>query len=138
MNDPSLSEATVQQVQLELIRRSSFNCFDGDLVADSLTRHRDLWLAAYMDRFGLAHKKHRDWFASGSLIKLRDLPGGRWNVDTLVVLTETTDQAQQLAHIAEQENWQADDVTVQDNTDELAFALGMWPTDHKVLSVWWD
>ncbi|MEV6277675.1 hypothetical protein [Nocardia sp. NPDC051832] len=133
-----MSEATVQEIQLELIRRSSFNNFDGELVAGSLERHRDLWLAVYIDRFGLAHEEHRDWFASGSLIKLRDLRGDLWNVDTLVVLTEDLDKAKELARVAETDKWQADEVAVQDNVEELSFALGCGHTRHRVLSVWWD
>jgi hypothetical protein len=40
----SLRDATVQEIQLELLRRSSFNALNGERVVDSLLRHRDLWL----------------------------------------------------------------------------------------------
>src|SRR5688572_5813879 len=100
-----LKDADIQEIQLELMRRRSFNAFDGPKVVASLQRHRDLWLAAYMDRFGLCSKDHPDWIPAFSLIKLRDLPHDWWNVDTLCLLTKTIDGARQLAKIAEAEDW---------------------------------
>src|SRR5688500_4589356 len=88
-----LKDASVQQIQLELMRRSTFNTFDGPKVVASLERHRYLWLAAYMDSFGVYSKEHPHWIASFSLIKLRDLPEGVWHVDTLCLLTNTVDDA---------------------------------------------
>lgn len=35
-----MAEADLQQIQLELIRRASFNQFDGDKVAADLLRYR--------------------------------------------------------------------------------------------------
>jgi hypothetical protein len=139
-SDPGvpLADASVQQIQLELIRRRRFNDFDGPKVADSLLRHRDLWLAAHMDRFGVPHEEHPEWFPAFSLIKLRDLAGDRWNVDSLVVLTENVDRARQLAEIAKAEDWQADQLLVQENRDEIELALGMAPCEFGVLSAWWD
>jgi len=133
-----LADASIQQIQLELIRRWRFNEFDGQRVADSLLRHQDLWLAAYMDRFGVPNKEHWDWFPAFSLIKLRDLAGNRWNVDSLVVLTENLDRARQLAEIAKSDDWHANDLIVQDNREEIEMALGMAPCDFGVLSAWWD
>ena len=133
-----LAGASVQQIQLELIRRRRFNEFDGAKIAGSLLRNRELWLAAYMDRFGVPHEEHPDWFPAFSLIKLRDLAGDRWNVDTLVVLTESLDQARQLAQIAKTDDWRADEITVQENREEIELALGMAPCSFGVLSAWWD
>src|SRR5436305_1571424 len=45
-----LRDATVQEIQLELIRRTRFNAFDGERVLASLLEHRDLWLAVLLDR----------------------------------------------------------------------------------------
>lgn len=129
----------MQDIQLELMRRRRFNDFDGPRIVGSLERHRQVWLAAHMDRFGLGWDEHRDWFPSGSLIKLRDLRGNGWNVDTLVVLTENIDNARQLAQIADAENWQADEVAVQDGSEEeISAALGMSPVGFAVFSAWWD
>jgi hypothetical protein len=136
--DLKLTDATVQQIQLELIRRWRFNAFDGPKIAASLDLHRDLWLAVYMDRFGVYRKEHPTWIPAMSLIKLRDLSANVWNVDTLVVLTDNIQQARQLAEIAEQEEWCADEVTVQDNMDEVESALGEFPCDCGLLTLWWD
>ncbi|MFI6167202.1 hypothetical protein ACIBCN_10470 [Nocardia sp. NPDC051052] len=61
-----------------------------------------------------------------------------WNVDTLFVLTESLDQARQLARVADEERWLADEVIVQDNADEMGAALGSWPYTGGVLTAWWD
>lgn len=125
--DLKLAEATNQEIQLELIRRCRINFLDGEKVAASLVKHRDLWLAAYLDQTGFS-----------ALLKLRDLPAGEWNVDTLFVLTKTLDKAKLLAQIAEDEEWEADDVVVYDNQEELKEKLGTSHPDSFIVSVWWD
>ena len=40
-----LRDATVQDIQLELLRRTTFNALDGERVRDSLLKHRHLWHA---------------------------------------------------------------------------------------------
>ena len=58
MNDQLLlRDATVQDIQLELIRRYRFNEFDGQRVHDFLMKHRHLWQAVIMDRFGYVSKE---------------------------------------------------------------------------------
>ena len=66
-----LSEATAQDIQLELIRRWQYNAFDGERVAAKLWEHRDLWEAVMMDR--LADSDPGQLPAMG-LIELPDLP----------------------------------------------------------------
>lgn len=46
-----ITEATVQELHLELIRRGSFNAFDGKRVVESLLAHRELWEAVVIDRW---------------------------------------------------------------------------------------
>ena len=46
----SLRDATVQDIQLELLRRTQFDAIDGERVFASLLRHRDLWLAVLLDQ----------------------------------------------------------------------------------------
>lgn len=137
-SDPRLSEASVQDIQLELIRRASFNEFDGPKVAESLLRHRDKWKAAWMTRIGLPHDDHRDWYPAMSLIPLRDLAGNHWNVDTLVILTADIERARELAEVAKSEDWQADDVHVEEHEEEISSALGCYPARSWILSLWWD
>lgn len=85
MSEPnSLRDATAQEIQLELLRRTKFNDLDGERVLASLLKHRDLWLAALLDRPGLADYAEPCLLLISGLIKLRDLPGNIWNVDTLL------------------------------------------------------
>ena len=129
-----LTEASVQEIQLELIRRWRFNQFDGPKIVASLRRHRHLWRAAMMDRLGfIAENGLHNW----GLIKLRDLPGNLWNVDDLYILTDTLDQAAELQRIAEEEQWLADNVEIIENEDERARALGTSDPGY-VISFWWD
>jgi len=99
MNESSttLRGASVQDIQLELIRRTQFNAFDGERVVASLLRHRDLWLATLLDRPGLANYAKPTHLLMSGLIKLRDLPDNYWNADTLFVFTETHEKARQMA-----------------------------------------
>ncbi len=124
-----LRDANVQDIQLELIRRSRYNAFDGRKVSNSLLRHRTHWLAVVLDRVGISHP---------DLIKLRDLPANIWNADTLFVMTPTPAEARQVARIAEEEQWGADEVQVYESQEALSRALGAWPTAYGLVSLWWD
>jgi len=130
-----LTEASVQEIQLELMRRRRFNEFDGPNVVASLRRHRKLWRAALMDRLGFVSEKHGSGWG---LIKLRDLPQNYWNVDDLFILTDTLDQARELERIAEEEDWKADNVTLLQNEDERGRQLGQFPPSGYIISFWWD
>ncbi len=55
---PSLREASVQDIQVELLRRTRFNDMHGEKVCASLLRHRHLWLAALLDRPGVLTCRH--------------------------------------------------------------------------------
>ena len=50
-----LHTATVQDIQLELIRRRSFHSFDGQAVAELLLQHHDLWESAMMERVAVSN-----------------------------------------------------------------------------------
>ena len=69
--DPSvpLATATVQDIHLELIRRSEHNAFHGDRVLADLLSHRQDWQAMLFDTYGLA----TDRGLPARLIKLRDM-----------------------------------------------------------------
>jgi hypothetical protein len=139
MNSPlSLRDASVQDIQLELLRRTNFNAFKGERVLASLLRHRDLWLAALLDRPGVPNYAEPGQLLISGLIKLRDLPVNIWNADTLFILTRTPEQARQLARIAEEEDWGGDEVQVFDNQQETDRALGTGRRGYGLLSVWWD
>src|SRR4051794_18433526 len=133
----SLRDASVQEIQLELLRRTSFNALDGERIVASLRKHRDLWLAALLDRQGLPdyEKPHR--LLTSGLIKLRDLDGNFWNADTLFLLTRKRSQARRLAQIAEEEDW-AGEVYVVEDQEEIDRALGTGRQEYGLLTVWWD
>jgi hypothetical protein len=133
----SLRAASVQDIQLELLRRTSFNALDGERVAASLLQHRALWLAALLDRPGVANYAEPGFLLISGLIKLRDLPDNLWNADTLFLLTRTRDQARQLARIAEEEDW-GGEVQVFESQEEIDRALGTGRQEYGLMSVWWD
>ena len=133
-----LRDASVQDIQLELIRRTRFNSMDGERIVASLLRHRDLWLAVLLDQPGLPNYDEPDSLLMSGLIKLRDLPDNLWNADTLFILTRTQEQARMLARIAEEEEWVADVVRVYENQKEIGRSLGTWGEQYGVLSIWWD
>lgn len=133
----SLRDATVQDIQLELLRRTQFNALDGERVVASLLRHRELWLAALLDRPGLPNYSEPSHLLMSGLIKLRDLPFNLWNADTLFLLTKTSTQAAQLAKIIEEEDW-GGEVYLHEDREEIDRALGTGRDDYGLISVWWD
>jgi hypothetical protein len=138
MNQPvSLRDASVQDIQLELLRRTKFNALGGERLVASLLQHRDLWLAALLDRPGVPNYAGPGLLLTAGLIKLRDLPDTYWNADTLFVLTRTHEQARQLARIAEEEDW-GGEVRVFDDQQEIDRALGTGRQEYGLMSVWWD
>src|SRR5438270_6653298 len=87
MSEPlTLRDATVQEIQLELIRRTRFNAFDGEKIYASLMKHRELWLAVLLDRPGLPNYAEPRSLLMSGLIKLRDLEQNIWNADMLYIL----------------------------------------------------
>ena len=126
VNDSSrLTEATVQDIQLELIRRTQYNAFDGERVARGLKEHRDWWEAALLVRTEPL-----------LLITLRDLPYNDWNADTLFILARDEERARQLEQIGNDE-WAAD-VWVFDQ-DETERKLGTGGLDkQRLVRMWWD
>jgi hypothetical protein len=121
-----LTEASVQEIQLELIRRKQFNFFDGRKIVASLQQHRSLWRAVLMDRTG-----------GFDLIKLRDLPDNCSNVDELFIMTDTYSQAYELQRIAEDEQWQADTTQLIESESARSSALGTSQPGF-IVSFWWD
>ena len=128
-----LKDATVQEIQLELIRRSSFNYFDGERVTATLLRHRNLWQAVMLDRSSPV----RQILPTPGLIKLRDLDQDIWNADTLYVLAADSDSAAKLVDIAKQDRW-GGETYVHDDRQKVDMALGGAEPGQVVVTVWWD
>jgi hypothetical protein len=139
MNDSVLlREASVQEIQLELIRRTRFNAFDGERIHTGLMKYRTYWRAVLLDRPGIAnYQKPRHLLMTG-LIKLRDLDDNIWNADQLFILTANREQAVQLARIVEEEDWGGEKPIVYDDQEEIDSALGVGRQDNGLLSIWWD
>jgi hypothetical protein len=133
----SLREASAQDIQLELLRRTRFNALDGERVHASLLKHRHLWLAVLLDRPGVPDYAEPGPLLLSGLIKLRDLPHNIWNADTLFILTRTHALARELARVAEEEDW-AGEVRVYEDQREIDRALGTGRQEYGLVSVWWD
>jgi hypothetical protein len=133
----TLRDASVQDIQLELIRRTKFNAMDGERIVASLLVHRDLWLAVLLDRQGVPNYAQPGRLLTAGLIKLRDLPDNYWNADKLFLLTESRDQARRLAQIADEEDW-CGMIQLYENQEELDYALGTGREEYGLLSIWWD
>jgi hypothetical protein len=132
----SLRTASIQDIHLELMRRSSFNAFDGERVYQRLLKHRELWRAVLLDRSGTANYSKPGTLLLGGLIKLRDLRHNIWNADTLFVLTVSPAAAHQLARVIADEDW-GGDARVHEDREDIAAALGTGG-EHGLLSVWWN
>ena len=138
MNDQQLlRDATVQDIQLELIRRTRFNDFDGERVCELLNKYRDRWQAVLLDRPGVPNYDQPGHLLTGGLIKLRDLDQNIWNADTLYVLTHTLGQARELAKVFE-ESIPGAMPQVHEDTRETDMALGTGRQKCGLLTVWWD
>lgn len=129
-----LAEASIQEIQLELIRRRRFHAFDGQLVADCLMRHRDLWEAVMMDRLAISHPGS---LPTMGLMKLRDFASDQWNVDTLYILTRCREDAVKLAEIFDRRQW-GGMVDVHTDPEEVDAALGGAQPGQAIVSIWWD
>jgi len=127
-----LQEATVQEIQLELIRRTNFNAFHGGEIAAVLQANQHLWEAVIFDSLCTSRS---DQLLIGGLIKLRDLPENIWNVDTLYILSPNMASANQLAEMGEE--W-GGMVHVFENRDEVESALGGSGIPSMIVSIWWD
>ena len=132
----TLRDATVQDIQLELIRRTRFNDFFGEQVCELLARHRSRWQAVLLDHPGVPNDVEPKRFLTGGLIKLRDLNTNIWNADTLFVLTLTVADAEVLAAAFDELGGGMTQVhTISPETD---MALGVGRREYGLLTVWWD
>ncbi len=130
-------------MQVNRLRLSSFNDFDGDKVADSLIANKHLWDGFVWGRF-----------IYNELIELRDIHHGIINADTLMILS-TIDRWKDLKSVINK--WSADEIghisgdgkTVGthsytlnysfDHNRSVNMALGSALGQSQILvRVWWD
>ena len=119
---PAKGITKIQAIQLELLRRSSFNELDGAQVARDLLSHRQLWCSALIDRLG-----------NDALIKLRDLDDDYWNVDTLYILSSGANDPA-LARLAGR--WHPDARSWVGGLAAKELLGDSRPA--RILEVWWD
>jgi hypothetical protein len=119
---PTSPVSQIQSIQFELMRRASFNSFDGARVARDLLRHRQLWCGALIDRVG-----------TNALIKLRDLGTGSWNVDTLYILSSGAKDGLLLSLAR---SWRADEIRWIGGS-RASTLLGT-SRHYRILEAWWD
>ena len=122
-----LKDNKPQQIQMQRLIEGSFNDFDGEMVAKSLTDNPDLWDGFVFGRFGYAQ-----------LIELRDIGQGYLNADTMMILT-TNDRLKELLALIE--TWNADDVRQVDlfanRLPNVDFGPDLEP-NQVILQVCWD
>jgi hypothetical protein len=130
--DPSvpLATATVQDIHLELMRRSEHNAFHGARVLADLLAHRQDWQAVLFDTYGLA----TDRGLPARLLKLRGMAANDYNADTLYILAVDAAAAQRLGDLAEA--WGAEPhIYSQEDTER---ALGTSCAIERLVQMWWD
>lgn len=132
-----LRNATVQEIQLELIRRTRFNAFDGERIYAGLIKHRAYWQAVLLDRPGVPNYQKPGHLPMLGLIKLRDLDDDFWNADHLFILTAKREHAAHLARTIEEEDWGGEKPILYDQ-DDIDSALGIGRQECGLLSIWWD
>ena len=125
---------TIQDIHLELMRRTSFNEFDGKAVVSTLLENGELWDAVMMDRPAIRLRRDKPTGSFISLIKLRDIPDDYWNVDTVYVLT-TKDKADRIRELFDRLS--ADEVYVIQG-ERLKKAMGSMKPESCVVAAWWD
>jgi len=113
----------IQSLEFQMIRRASFNAFDGRKVVRDLLKHRRLWCGAVMDT------------GDGTLLKLRDIDQNAWNVDTLYVLPSGADNSA-LRRLAQR--WRADEVVWVTGAKASRLLGEYGPGTRRILEVWWD
>jgi hypothetical protein len=128
---PKKKKQTIQDLYLELIRRTQFNEFDGKRVADDLEENRSLWISVVMDSAGFSIRPFK---SSICLIKLRDMHMNVNNVDTIFLLVKKENKAKVRRMVSK---WFADEVSWMDR-ETVTMSLGGGYGGEEVLRVWWD
>jgi hypothetical protein len=125
-----LKDATVQELNFELMKRGSFNSFDGEKIVKSLQDHSELWIGAVMVQ---------ESYGEQNLISLRDLNTHEWDCWSIGTLFLSAKQGKEkeLKELAESDEWRADEIDYIES-DKLWGMLGTGRPDFKVLRVWWD
>lgn len=134
-----LAQFTIQDIQLELIRRVWRHDIEGDKIVALLLENRDCWQAAFQDQL-IALPHHATPLVQYPVLnRLYYLQGHEWHADTFyVVANDETCQERLIALGVERELWHPLAVTRYDAA-EAAAMLEKWDKrDYRVFSTWWD
>ena len=127
----------VQQLQFELMKKASFNFFNGEKVVKDLIVNKNLWKGVVMGRAQYAFDDSDLYKELIDLICLRDIANGLWNVDTVYILVEEgcEDELEKLANI-----WDADEIWwMKDKVAQQCLGIGTSKDySKKILRIWWD
>src|SRR6266536_367723 len=117
----TLITATVQELQLELFRRSVAADSDVEECIRLLLESQHLWRGLIIDRLGVNEGGH--WLQPSSFIKLRNIHQNYWNADTLFVLCLNRDAAEELKNRFPLDRF-AVMIDVKNDPEEVDDALG--------------
>ena len=120
---PSKKISEAQRIQLEVIRHTNFNLFDGSKITKLLEANHRMWQSVLMPL---------------DFISLRDMQDGRWHADTLYIYPEDGYQLELEELVREQFN--ADEIDWIGGSEAVDM-LGTTEVEQKsqvILSVWWD
>lgn len=135
-SEKRLADATVQEIQLELFRRSVATEYRVAEFIDVLLANRRLWSGAVIDRLGISEGGY--WLQPSSMIKLRDIGQNFWNADTLYVLCPDRAAADELVGLLPMERFGCMP-SVEDDEEVVNGALGTGRDKHTVIvRFWWD
>lgn len=138
--DPSPAEATPLELQLELVRRTRFNAFNGPRIHDDLVARRDLWRSAIFGRDDVAfiersgERVHAAPFWNTLNLLTNERVEG-YNADQLWALTPSAEAGRALLALA-RNRWRCDERRMWNraNSRRVAGCRG----DERVVSLWWD
>ena len=133
--DKRLRDATVQEIQLELFRRSVASELDVDRFIAVLLANCHLWRGAIIDRLGINEGGY--WLQPSSMIKLRDIDQNYWNADTLHLLCLTRAASDELVAKLPMEEFGCMP-EIEDDPKVIDRALGGGDDGAVILRFWWD
>ena len=138
--DPSVNDATPQEIQFEFLRRTRFNDFDGPRVARDLLAHRELWRAVIFGRDDVVfiESDGRTLHATPFWNTLQLLPEEEsegYNADEVWLLAPDRDSARALMTLAHR-RWRCDEHRLWNRASTRRAAGGFG--DEHVVSLWWD